>query len=171
MGCGARGEDMVDAEGLETLRRTLKRHLRDIYRVSENDPAGDYVVREGDVPVRIQPRSWAQGRTLVRVYAVTNAGMRVDGELTRSLAAENVQLAFGYFELDEAQPAVTFAYALPGDFLQRADLKTAIDAVAFTTDRYGNGIKQRFGGVLSSELPAERDMRALSDAGWTSSGG
>jgi hypothetical protein len=164
MGCWARGEGVADSAEVAALRRTLKRHLRDIFRVSESDPAGDFVVREGDVTVRAQPRDWAQGRTLVRVYAVTNVGMRVDGDLTRFLAAENVKLAFGCFELDEATATLSFAYQLPGDFLQRADLKTAIDAVAFTTNRYGSPIKQRFGGLQSSELAVERGMRALSDA-------
>jgi hypothetical protein len=152
---------MATAQPLDVLRQALERYLVESFGDYEQDADGDYVVRRGSAVVYVRPLEWQQGQTLVRIWSVTNIGVRVDGELTRFLATENRSFVFGGFALDESGPAVIFGHTLLGDFLSREEVAQAVAAVAETADEYDDRIRARFGGRLPSQ-PGSALQRFLS---------
>jgi len=145
---------MVSSEPLVELRKTVERYLDDSFGGHEVSAGGDFVVRQGRSVAYVQPLEWTEDRTLVHIWATTNVGMRVDGELTRFLATENGSFVYGGLYLEEHGPSVVFAHTLLGDFLSRRELEEAVTAVATTADFYDDQIKARFGGRLFSEPEA-----------------
>jgi hypothetical protein len=152
---------MPGSEALERLRNTVGGFLRASFGDAPADSDGDFVVRRDGAVVWVRlfttgvmesPSGPVEG-TIVLVWAVPNVGMRVDAELTRYLATEAMNLPFGQFELDEQGVAtVHLSHALLGEYLSREELEVAVSSVASSVARYGPVIKERFGGVLSSEL-------------------
>lgn len=137
---------------LAELRARVEEHLRQQYGAAPTDASGDFTVALGPAMVWVRPEVDAGGRALVRVWAITNTGMRVDDELARHLLETNVRLPFGGLALDESQPAVVFADDLLGDYLTRAELALAVAMAAGATAEAGPGIKDRFGGSLFGEI-------------------
>jgi hypothetical protein len=134
------------------LRERVGRFLREQFGSAPTDAVGDFMVGIGDAAVWVRPELWTGGRTIVRVWSITNVGMRADAELGRFLLEANARLPFGGLRLDEARPAVVFADALLGDYLNRPELSVTVAAAAATTSELAPGIKQRFGGHLFTEL-------------------
>jgi hypothetical protein len=154
---------MSGTEPVALLRKAVERYLDDSFGGHELGARGDFLVRRGSTVAYVQPLDWTEDRTLVRIWATTNVGMCVDGELTRFLATENGNFVFGGFYLEEHGPSVVFAHTLLGDFLSRKELEEAVTAVATTADVYDDRIKARFGGRLFSEPevpPAARSWLA-----------
>lgn len=144
---------MPDSEALATVRKTLQDYLTEIFGNYQVDQDGDFMVVHplGSSVAYIRALDWGDGQTIVRVWAITNVGMRVDGDLARFLASENNSVVFGAFALNEDKPAVHFGHTLLGDFLQRKELEVAVAAVVTTADHYDDQIKERFGGKLFKE--------------------
>lgn len=135
---------------LAELRRRVEEDLREEYGAAPTDRSGDFAVALGPATVWVRPELIG-GRALVRVWSVTNVGMRVDDGLARFLLETNARLPFGGLALDESQPAVVFADDLLGDYLTRAELAMAVAMAAGATAEVGPGIKDRFGGGLFGE--------------------
>jgi type III secretion system-like peptide-binding chaperone len=144
---------MPDSEAVSTLRTTLGGYLQEIARAHQTDADGDFVLVHDQGVMWLRPLDWVEGRTIVRVWSITNVGLRADSELARFILTENAKLIFGGFSLDPERPAVAFGHTLLGDVLQRKELEVAIGAVASTTGHYAEQIKARFGGRLFTEGP------------------
>lgn len=142
---------MSDPPAVADLREKLDGYLRQSLRGVGVDGAGDFMVRYESAVVWIRPLAWTEGRTLARVWSVTNVGMRADGELARFLLRANARLVFGGFRLEPSVPATLLVHVLLGDYLNGRELLTAVAAVATEADRYGPEIKARFGGRLFDE--------------------
>lgn len=136
---------------VDALRRRVDQFLGETPLRFSVDDAGDFMVPYGSTITWIRPMSWKEGRTLVRVWSITNVDMDGGAELTKFLVATNARLAFGGLHLDEDRGSVIMAHSLLGDYLNRAELKVAVAAVAGTADRFAPEIKQRFGGKLFME--------------------
>ena len=154
---------MGDSEALADLRTALESHLRGAFGGVEVDSDNDFVVTKGSAKVFIRPLE--QGEfTLVRIWAITNVGVTIDGGLTRFLVTENAALPFGKFILDERGPSVQFGHTLLGDFLNREELEVAVGAVAERADEYDDRIKERFNGRLFTEAPSMAEFVAAVEA-------
>lgn len=136
---------------LAELRARVDEHLRQHFGVSVTDAAGDFTLALGPATVWLRPEIDKDGRALVRIWAITNVGMRVDDALARYLLETNARLPFGGLGLDESQPAVVFSDDLLGDYLTRAELALAVAMAAGATAEVAAGIKDRFGGLLFGE--------------------
>lgn len=136
---------------LEALRGKLSRYLRESLEEVSVDDEGDFVVPYESVITWVRPVQWTEGRTLARVWSITNVDMKVEGGLTKFLLTANAGLVFGGFHLDEAVPAVMLVHSLLGEYLNRMELMTALAAVATKANEYAPEIKARFGGKLFTE--------------------
>lgn len=106
---------------------------------------GGYAVDAGSVRVFVTVR--LNGPTvLVRVFAITNLDVQVDGDLPRYLLSLNFTMALGRFSLDAANRAVWFDHVLGADDLDDGALARTIAAVASTADRFDDEIKAKYGG-------------------------
>lgn len=142
---------MQDSAAVAALREKLDGYLRDPAMNVRVDDEGDFMVTYGRGVTWIRPVPWTEGRTLARVWSITNVGMPVDGELTKFLLTANAKIPFGGFRLDPSVPAVMLVHSLLGEYLNRNELLTAVAAVATVANQYGPEIKARFGGKLFTE--------------------
>lgn len=142
---------MTGSQTLEELRGRVDTYLRESFPGVSVDDEGDFMFPFESVITWVRPTHWEGGRTLVRVWAITNIGMRVDGELTRFLLTSNAKLGLGGFRLDESTPAVLLVHTLLGDYLDRAELAAAVGSVTGAADQLAREIKARFGGTLFTE--------------------
>jgi hypothetical protein len=136
---------------LAELRTRVEDHLHQSFGATATDASGDFAIDLGPAVVWVRPEM-VDGRALVRVWAITNVGMRVADDLARYLLETNARLPFGGLGLDETQPAVVFADDLLGDYLTGAELTLAVATAAGTTAEVGPAVKDRFGGSLFSEI-------------------
>ena len=98
------------------------------------DPDGDYVLALGDVHAIVAPRAITGGPLVVRVFSITNTGVKVVPELGLFLARLNFGLTFGRFALDTEHDAIWFDETLVGDQFTDDDLRFTIRVVASTAD-------------------------------------
>jgi hypothetical protein len=136
---------------VEALRERVDRFLSETPLQFSVDDAGDFMIPYGATVTWLRPIPWKEGRTLLRVWSISNVDMRCDAELTHFLVSTNARLAFGGLHLDEQRPSVILAQSLLGEYLNRAELQVAVAAVAGGADRFGPEIKRRFGGLLFTE--------------------
>jgi hypothetical protein len=142
---------MEDSSAVAMLREKLDGYLRHALANVSVDDEGDFMVLFGSAVTWVRPVDWTEGRTLARVWSITNIGLPVDGELTKFLLAANARLMFGGFRLDPSPPALMLVHCLLGDYLNRNELLTAVAAVATAAEHYGPEVKTRFGGRLFNE--------------------
>jgi hypothetical protein len=142
---------MTDSPAVARLRDKLHECLRQSLTNVGVDDTGDFMVPYESAIVWIRPVGWTEGRTLTRVWSITNIGIRMDGELASFLLTANARIVFGGFRLDSTVPATHLVHVLLGDYLNRNELLTAVASVATEADRYGPEIKARFGGRLFNE--------------------
>ena len=142
----------ADSKSVDLLRYRVRGHVEDLDYRHAFDDQGDFVVEVpgSAAPAWVRPTPWTRGRTLVRMWSVTNEGMRVDGELTRFLLETNEDLPFGGFRLDRHGPQTLVAYSLLGETLAQPALENALRCLTVTADKRGPLIEERFGGRLFS---------------------
>ena len=144
---------MPDSEQLKVLRETCKNYMTKSGLKFMIDMDQDFLLMfDEGVRVFVMPRDWPDGRTVVKVEALCNKGMRVDGDLGLFLSEENGKLLFGKLALYREREEVHFEEALLGDFLNQAELEVAIGLVAASTNNYDDLIKNKWGGKKSGEI-------------------
>jgi hypothetical protein len=111
------------------------------------DKDEDFILPISDVQVTVAPRVLPGGRSIVRVFAVTNVGIKVIPELGIFLARLNFGLMFGRFALDVENNSIWFDETLLAEQLDKDILEFAINIVATTTDEWDDRLKQMFGGM------------------------
>ena len=150
------GSHRAEHESLQKVavaRAQIERVLAEkIGRRPEQDEDGDYLVPIGDVRVTVAPRAAPGGPLIVRVFAITNVGVRVAPELGLFLARMNFRLMFGRFALDAEHAAIWFDETLLGDQLSDEALRFTVGIVASTTDEWDDRIQQMFGGATYQQL-------------------
>lgn len=127
-------------------------------------PDGGFAVDVGSVRVFVQVRL-VETSVLVRVFAITNLDVQIDGDLPQMLLGLNHTMALGRFSLDLAQRAVWFDHVLTTDDIDDGTLARTVAIVGHTADRYDDEIKERFGGRTFREegspvdaVPADAGM-------------
>jgi len=99
----------------------------------------------GTAAVHVNVQPWKDNDVVIntRSYVVTN--VKITPELLHYLLRENDQMRFGAFGIDDAND-IFFEYSIVGSTCDRAELKAAVSAVAFTSDEYDDQIATRWGG-------------------------
>jgi hypothetical protein len=138
---------------LVAVRERLVRVLTEIVgRVPEQDEDGDYLLSMGDVRVTVAPRAAPGSPVIVRVFAITNVGVKVAPELGLFLARLNFGLMFGRFTLDVEHSSIWFDETLLGDQLTDEALRFTVRIVGSTADEWDDRLKQMFGGATYQEV-------------------
>ena len=137
------------ASGAETDLATTRARVEPVlaamfteYSTLDN---GAFAVDTGSARVFVEVRL-VDTSPVVRVFAITNLDVPLDGGLPAHLLALNFSMAFGRFSLDTEHRAVWCDHVLASDDLDDSSLARAITAVASTADRHDDEIKARFGG-------------------------
>lgn len=155
------GEVMAEPQALALLRQTVDGFLEKSFDDVRVDPDGDFEVQRDGVTTWVQLRSLDADQTAVLVWSASVIGVEIDAELTEYLAAEANNLAFGQFELLEEPSRIHISHALLGEFLSRDELEVAVEAVAEASAHYGRIVKDRFGGLLPTDVRVFADPELL----------
>lgn len=121
------------------------------------DDDGDYVLDIGHVRVFVAPRSLpGPPPPIIRVFAITNAGVNLTSELGLFLGRLNFSLMFGRFSIDADNGAIWFDETLLGEHVTDEELRFTVEMVAGTANEWDQKIAQMFGGRIRSpeEPPA-----------------
>ncbi len=119
----------------------------------EIDKDNDFVVRHESAVVYVSvDEGFGDDGTIVRVFCPLVLNVPITFDLCRWISIEGQDFKIGSVILvpkeDGTSGAVYFRNALIGDDLDESELMGAVYAVAFTSDRLDNEIKDRFGGDL-----------------------
>ena len=136
---------------LDILRDKLIGYLEDGLGQYVEDREGDFSIFYESVRVFVCPREWTDGKTIVRIFSITNLDVMESAALFKFLATENFKLLMGHFSYDEENLAVWFEHVLLGEEMSKEELLTALSTVAILADKYDDIIKQKFGGILYTE--------------------
>lgn len=136
-----------ETEAQKACFEKVKTWLAEIFgemQIARHDVPG-FAVMVGSAIAHVLVAPWGEDQSVVtmRAYVVTN--IAADAELTRFLLAENANLVFGGFGIDEAGDIV-FDHAIVGSTADRDGLRAAILAVVLAADRYDDEIVERWGG-------------------------
>ena len=113
------------------------------------DDDGDYVLDLGHVRVFVAPRALpGPPPPVVRVFAITNAGVTLSSELGLFLSRLNFSLMFGRFSIDAENASVWFDETLLGEHVTPEELRFTIEMVASTANEWDQKIASMFGGQV-----------------------
>jgi hypothetical protein len=160
----AHGSHRLEREAqrkLEAVRERIERVGTELTgKRPPQDPDGDFILALGEVHAMVAPRAIPGGPLIVRVFAITNVGVKVAPELGLFLARLNFGLMFGRFALDTDHSSIWFDETLLGDQFSDDDLRFTIRIVASTADEWDDRLKQMFGGSTYQEMLAGRSEQA-----------
>jgi hypothetical protein len=139
------------ALALDDQRALLELGLRDVFPQVGVDEEGDFRIPHPGGPIWVRLVPWTEGRTLARVWSITNLGVQLEGELSRFLLTSNARILLSGFRLDASAGAVMLVHYLLGSPVNLHELRTAVAYIGADTGRYGPEIKARFGGTLFAE--------------------
>ena len=118
------------------------------------DPDGDYVLDLLNMRVFVAPRAGPGRPPIIRVFAITNAGLNLTPDLGLFLARVNFSLAFGRFSIDTDHRSVWFDETLLGDHVTKDELTFVVTVVASTAAEWDDKIASMFGGTFRGSEPA-----------------
>ncbi|HVF32957.1 MAG TPA: YbjN domain-containing protein [Acidimicrobiales bacterium] len=146
---GSEREVRAAAEQVEEMRRRIEPVLTAINAgvPVAQDEDGDYLLDVGHVRVFVAPRS-LPGRPppIIRVFAITNAGVPPSPELGLFLARLNFTLMFGRFSIDTEQASIWFDETLLGEHVTDEELRFTVEMVAGTANEWVQKLASMFGG-------------------------
>lgn len=151
---------MPESTGTGPARKVLEHFLEQEYGSVDIDQDGDFMLRRHGALTWIRTQPVGDEHTAVIVYSPAVIGAKVDGELTRFLATEGLNIDLAHFELHErAIPMVVVSHTLLGEYLSRDELTTAVEEVSAISGRYGPQISKRFGGSAPGTLLSRQELQ------------
>lgn len=135
----------------QKVQRILVEEFNDV-RLHKN---GGFVLEVGSTAAFVQVHEWTPDkdgnpRSLVYIWAPLGRDVKPSPELYHWAAVDGQQMRFGTVSvIDNAEAGtcfVQFDQTLLGDYLDPAELVTAVNAVLFTADDLDEIVHDRFGG-------------------------
>ncbi len=161
VGHGSHRAEHEARQKLGVARTRIEAIATDILgRRPERDADGDYALPIGEVHVMVAPRATHDGQVVIRIFAITNAGVSVTPELGLLLSRLNFGMMFGRFALDVENRSIWFDEALLGEQFREEELRFAVRTVASTADEWDDRLKQMFGGATYQEVLAGRTAQS-----------
>jgi hypothetical protein len=122
-----------------------------------------YEIRFSDVStiLNVTVHDWGtdsdgEPRTLVELWAIVLRNVPSTPALFEWVARNAGSLTFGKLVMYDEDPpgkmALVFTHTLLGDYLDEAELRTALWAVLSTADKWDDELQQRFGGQRLLDL-------------------
>lgn len=124
------------------------------------DDDGDYVVVVDHNTVYVAPRAIAGRLPVVRVFAITNAGVTMTPDLGMYLSRLNFSLMFGRFSVDIDHGSVWLDETLLGEHVTDDELRFTISMVAATAAEWDDKIAAQFGGQVRAPVDDAPKSRA-----------
>jgi hypothetical protein len=136
---------------LDIVRDKIAGYLTEGLGDYQQDREGDFSIDYESAKIMVCPRAWSDGKTIVKVFSITNLDVPQNPALFEFLVKENFTLFLGHFSYDEDNLAVWLEHVLLGEEINKESLMTVITTIAILADRYDDIVKQKFGGILYTE--------------------
>ena len=164
---GSRREEREAERKVAAMRGRIEPVLEQVLgKPAPQDDDGDYIADVGETRVFVAPRALPQRPPMVRVFAITNAGLNLTAELGLFLARLNFSLMFGRFSIDTDHQAVWFDETLLGDHVTDEELRVTVEMVASTAAEWDEKIAGMFGGrIRQPQPPADQSPTVTSKPG------
>jgi len=134
----------------EETHAKLEEYLQELFDDPYLDPeTHHFYVRYGSTVLEIAIEPYGPEDAVVTIMSYCVQGVRIAEELLTGLLALNHRLPFGAFSL--VGKDIFISHSLFGRTLNRANLITAIAAVATVADDYDDRIVARYGGQTALE--------------------
>lgn len=170
---GSAKEDRLAERKIAEMRQNIEPVLASILgKPAERDAEGDYLVDVGHVRVFVAPRA-LPGRPppIIRIFAITNAGLELTPDLGLFLSRLNFTLMFGRFSIDTGNAAIWFDETLLGDHVTPEELRFTVEMVATTANEWDQKIAGMFGGKTRAPGEGEAGAAAVTPNAKPGSGG
>lgn len=152
---GSYREERAAEKKVEQMRGAIEPVLTTITgNAPAKDDDGDYLLDLGRARVFVAPRAMPGRPPIVRVFAITNAGLDLTPELGLFLARLNFTLMFGRFSLDAEHQSVWFDETLLGEHITDEELRFTVEMVGTVAAEWDQKIAQAFGG-RTRQAPTE----------------
>jgi len=142
--------DEVSNPSVIAARKAVDGHLTGAFDdVSRNDD-GTWSLHYGSAIVHVQVKVFDEDGSVVLVSSPSVSGATISPELYEHVATATT-FDFGHLSVvkeSDGTGTVSFSHSLLGDFLDDAELRTAVIAVAYTSDELDDGLAERFGGTV-----------------------
>ena len=143
-------EEGPSTPAVEETRRKVEEYLANAFDdVTVDDDK--WCITYGSAKVQIDVGIFDEDGSVVHVESPTVTGADASPELFHYLATNSHHHEFGHLgalETGDGKATITFGHSLLGEFLDPAELRTAVIAVAFTADQLDNELAARFGGEV-----------------------
>lgn len=135
----------------QKVQRILVAEFEDV-RLTKD---GGFAIAGGSTVAFVEPKDWVADkdgnpRSLVRVWAPLGRDVKPSPELFKWAATDGQNQYFGSVTVlispDEASCFVMFDHTLLGDFIDPAELCTAVYAVLYSADELDDIVHDKFGG-------------------------
>ncbi|GAB4122270.1 MAG: YbjN domain-containing protein [Roseiflexaceae bacterium] len=141
-------KNQVQKETYEKVKGWMTEIFGEMVRNYDETPS--FSVKVGSSLTYVNVYAWGDDRATIQCFSWVVTGADVDEELWRFLLRENYDMRFGAFGIDDDKD-IFFKHSLMGNSADKAELKAAIMAVAYTADDYDDKIRQRWGGLRSDD--------------------
>lgn len=149
-----------ESQSQEACYQRVARFLRDSFGdqtwASPQQPY--FVLRQGSAVATIDVQSWNEG-SVVKTWSLVVTDIQPTPELYEYLLRLNADQQFGAFALD-ADNDIVLRHTIIGDTLDPEELRSSVEAIARTADRYDDEIVEKFGGLRAKDREAEDGARA-----------
>ena len=149
---GSAREHRLAERKIAEMRTNIEPVLASILgKPAERDADGDYLLDLGHVRVFVAPRA-LPGRPppIIRIFAITNAGVELTADLGLFLSRLNFTLMFGRFSIDADNSAIWFDETLLGDHVTPEELRFTVEMVATTANEWDQKLAGMFGGKTAT---------------------
>lgn len=146
---------MADATVVDAVAATRAR-VRDFMQefVGDHDveelPGGDVAVRYGSARVTVHTKVFDEDGSLVVVDAPLVRGVTPSPELFEHVATASPAEGLGHLCVerdDDGTATVHYRHSLLGEYLEGAELRMSVVAIALLGDRMDDELAERFGGT------------------------
>jgi hypothetical protein len=112
-------------------------------------PSGDVAVRYGSAQVTVTVRRFDEDSSLVVLDAPLVSGIAPSAELYEYVATATPEQGLGHLGLaiaTDGTATIHFRHTLLGEYLEPAELRLSVVAIALLGDRMDDALAERFGG-------------------------
>jgi hypothetical protein len=115
----------------------------------DQDADGNASLQYGSARVRITVETFDQDQAVVKVCANVVNGARPTPELFHHLATNQSEIGhLSAVEEPDGTATINFSHSLLGEFLNPAELRMTVIAVAFAADQLDDALAAQFGGTV-----------------------
>jgi hypothetical protein len=149
-----------ESQSQEACYQHVARFLQDSFgdQVWTSPQQPYFVLRQGSAVATIDVQSWNEG-SVVKTWSLVVTDIQPTPELYEYLLRLNADQQFGAFALD-ADNDIVLRHTIIGDTLDPEELRSSVEAIARTADRYDDEIVEKFGGLRAKDREAGDGTRA-----------